>query len=60
MQPLIDSWALPVIGWAGVCVGIPYHDSLIAYYLHFKQWEEEELCLRALLMSVVHFWFLGT
>lgn len=53
MQPVIDSMALPVIGWAGVCAGILYHDSL-------KQWEEEELRLLALLMSVVHFWFLGT
>lgn len=60
MQPVIDSWALPVIGRAGVCAGIPYHDSLMAYYIHFKQREEEELCLLALLMSVVHLWFLGT
>lgn len=53
MQPVIDGWALPVIGRAGVCAGIPYHDSL-------RPWEEEELSLLALLMSVVHFWFLGT
>lgn len=25
MQPAIDSWALPVIGWAGICAGILYH-----------------------------------
>lgn len=59
MQPVIDSWALPVIGWAGVCAGILYRDSLMAYYLHFKRLEEEELCLLALLMSVVRFWFFG-